>query len=629
MLQEIFSFCIPESNWKPLPPSLWPDFSKEPIVGLDFETQDPEIDTGLGWINRSGRPVGFSISDGERSVYLPIGHSEGNVPFIPAVRYLKDFLDSFRGILCFCNSQYDLGWVYYLFGAIPEPKFQILDVGMADALIYEEHDAYSLKAIAKRRNLTRDGKFEAILNAAASAYGIHPKKDLWKLHPKFVGQYAEEDARLPVLAARQILSEIRKNDLGRVLDLEMQCTWIYHEMKRNGIRIDQEYAIKLSEEWLKKEKEICDSLKIRNTDLWDKGLVLRLCADQGIPVQKTAKGNPSAGKDFLLGVDNPVLKQFVTARAINRSRTIYLEQNLIKNAVNSRIHPEIVQIHCDEGGTRTGRCAMKNPNGQQFPKRSTLFKSKDMRKCLIAEDGFSWGKLDYWSQEPVIQNHYAIIYGLPKADLIRESFVRGEKLYTIVERESGGLCSYDQAKEVILGRSYGMGAKRMAERMNIPKEECARILQIFDQIVPYVSMLANEASNVASMRGYVRTFLGRRRNFELYIPAKDTIDGEEFKLTPRTKEQAENEWPGVPLARARTHKAFNAIIQGTAADQAKKATVDIYRALGCPTLPVHDELNHSRIKEEKDLKLMKEIAEKALPLRSFVRCDADFGRSWQ
>jgi hypothetical protein len=35
---------------------------------------------------------------------------------------------------------------------------------------------------------------KAVLQAAAKEYGIDAKKDMWKLHLLFVGQYAERDA---------------------------------------------------------------------------------------------------------------------------------------------------------------------------------------------------------------------------------------------------------------------------------------------------------------------------------------------------------------------------------------------------------------------------------------------------
>jgi DNA polymerase I-like protein with 3'-5' exonuclease and polymerase domains len=121
---------------------------------------------------------------------------------------------------------------------------------------------------------------------------------------------------------------------------------------------------------------------------------------------------------------HPKLKEVQEVRAINRVRSVYLEENLITNVIRGRIHPQYIQMASDDGGTRTMRLACRNPNAQQFPKRSTLFDAKSLRKVLIPEDGMDWAKFDYWSQEPVIQCHYALKLGLPGAQEVRTQFER-------------------------------------------------------------------------------------------------------------------------------------------------------------------------------------------------------------
>ena len=67
---------------------------------------------------------------------------------------------------------------------------------------------------------------------------------------------------------------------------------------------------------------------------------------------------------------------------------------------------------------------------------------------------------------------------------------------------------------------------------------------------------------------------------------------------------------GKAINRAFTSKGLNRLIQGSAADQAKKAMVDAYEAGFDMRLPVHDEINAmvSSEQESLDLKLIMENA---------------------
>ena len=77
--------------------------------------------------------------------------------------------------------------------------------------------------------------------------------------------------------------------------------------------------------------------------------------------------------------------------------------------------------------------------------------------------------------------------------------------------------------------------------------------------------------------------------------------------------QAEAEYGNVK--RAGTYKALNRLIQGSAADQTKKAMVDVYEKLGItPLLQMHDELNCS-VKSDKEGEDVKDIMENCVDLK--------------
>tara|TARA_R110000824_G_scaffold13011_1_gene56825 strand:- start:175 stop:477 length:303 start_codon:yes stop_codon:yes gene_type:complete len=92
--------------------------------------------------------------------------------------------------------------------------------------------------------------------------------------------------------------------------------------------------------------------------------------------------------------------------------------------------------------------------------------------------------------------------------------------------------------------------------------------------------------------------------------------------------EAEKEYGGLGmLRRAFTYKALNKLIQGSAADQTKKAMVDCYAENFTPMLTVHDELCFS-VQNEEQAKRITEIMETGLPLNVPTRVDCEMGDNW-
>ena len=71
---------------------------------------------------------------------------------------------------------------------------------------------------------------------------------------------------------------------------------------------------------------------------------------------------------------------------------------------------------------------------------------------------------------------------------------------------------------------------------------------------------------------------------------------------------------------------MNRLIQGSAADQTKKAMVNLWKDVGViPMIQIHDELNVS-VASETQVKEIKEIMESAVELHVPVKCDAEIGK---
>ena len=81
----------------------------------------------------------------------------------------------------------------------------------------------------------------------------------------------------------------------------------------------------------------------------------------------------------------------------------------------------------------------------------------------------------------------------------------------------------------------------------------------------------------------------------------------------KTEKEAEEALGKYGYKKAYTYKALNKLIQGSAADQTKKAMVDLYEQDGIiPHIQVHDELNIS-IHSEEQAKMIAKKMEDCMP----------------
>jgi DNA polymerase I-like protein with 3'-5' exonuclease and polymerase domains len=164
-----------------------------------------------------------------------------------------------------------------------------------------------------------------------------------------------------------------------------------------------------------------------------------------------------------------------------------------------------------------------------------------------------------------------------------------------------------QAKTVNLGIMYGMGKGKLANVMDIEVEEAEKLLETYNQRVPFLRSLSEKAMTRAKDHGVIRTWLGRKCRFDMYEPVSYGFN----KALPM--EEAIKEYGSKGrIRRAFTYKALNRLIQGSSADQTKKAMVECYKEGLCPTLTVHDELCFN-IKSQEEADKIVEIMTTCVP----------------
>jgi len=165
-----------------------------------------------------------------------------------------------------------------------------------------------------------------------------------------------------------------------------------------------------------------------------------------------------------------------------------------------------------------------------------------------------------------------------------------------------------------------MGVAKLSDQLGVSSEEAKTLLYQHRNKVPFVKQLADMATKQADKNGQIRTLLGRKCRFPLWEPLRFGAG----KALPHDEAQKEY---GNDIKRAFTYKALNRLIQGSAADQTKKAMLDCYNEGLTPMLTVHDELCFN-IESDDQVDRIKEIMETGIPLKVPSKIDVDIKKDW-
>ena len=566
------------------PKDYYPDLSNEKLIAIDLETCDRNLTThGSGWATGDGYVTGIAVATADWQGYYPIAHGGGNLN-------KKKVLDWFKGVAkldcdkIFHNASYDLGWLRSL-GITVNGK--IHDTMISSALIDENRYSFTLNSLAKEK--LGETKNEDLLYKAAKEFGVDPKKEMYKLPSMHVGEYAEYDARLTYDLYVFNKKEIDEQNLHDIYDLETRLQPCLIDMRANGVRVDLEQAEVAKKLLAKREKELMQEIKKicgRDIEIWAAASIAKAFDHLNIPYPRTPKsGAPSFTKNFLSSNEHEIAQKIVEAREMNKANTTFIE-TILRHQHKGRIHSEIHQMRSDDGGTVTGRFSYSNPNLQQIPARNEDIK-KLIRSLFIPEEGKQWGMFDYSQQEPRLVVHYAFCDNLDVHSIIsgyREGDADFHQMVADIAQIPRG-----QAKTINLGLFYGMGKNKLMNELGIESAEAEEIINTYQSKVPFVKQLTYNVMDKASARGEIKTLLGRHCRFPFYEPREFGKKG-----FYKTKEEAIGALGHGNYKRAGTYKAMNKLIQGSAADQTKKAMVDLYEQDGIiPHIQVHDELNIS------------------------------------
>lgn len=688
-----------ETKWRPptwdqLPPmSAWAGAAR---IGFDYETKDEELrELGPGCRRKGNRTVGYSFciqADNEPvsqwpRFYVPYAHGTefdensriDNVDY-DAKGYLRDALKVFRGDLVGANLSYDIDW-----GETDDIDFsgvhRFRDVLVADPLLNELHDEYSLDAVGLRR--INAGKDETHLRRAAKEYGVDPKGQMWLMPGRMTGPYAEIDAVRPLQIYEKQLQDIKAEGIEDCWEMECRLLPLLIKMTRKGVRVNEDRLNDI-EQWCWNEEATAFALVARKTGITiPKGEgynveilsnVLREAGFENLIGQTAKTGKDSIKKDALFGeIDDPTIKALARARQVTTVRTTFVA-GVRRHLVNGRIHCSFNQIRKtddttgESSGVKYGRLSASHPNMQNQPGNSRFSGDNLLgpmwRSIYEPEEGEVWASKDLKQQEPKLSFHYGAILeengvkGVRGALALCKALAANPELDTYEPIVEIAGVPRSRAKVIWLARAYGKGDEGLCLDLGLPTQagvfskdgfkwvavespegerainaarrrgEDPRIKKIagpegqviidkFDTEMSFLKIAAKEASKRANERGYVTLLDGRRCHFK-----------------PNSKENPRpHSWDDEGSGYDWTHKAFNRIIQGTAAWQTKMIMLAIADAgYGDRIMiQVHDEVASSMPQGEQGERMTDYIAEvmrTAVQLRVPTVVDKEIGATW-
>ncbi len=411
----------------------------------------------------------------------------------------------------------------------------------------------------------------------------------------------------PVLA--QELSELGMSDLYR--DIERPLIGVLARMEDVGIGVDRSELESLRDLLTDEVSALEDDVR-RLAGRGDlnvnspKQLAEVLFDDLGLTPQrktKTGYSTSAAALESLRG-EHEIVDRLLAFREVEKLRSTYGVSLLECVGADERIHAKFNQTVA-----RTGRLSSEDPNLHNIPVRTE--QGRLFRRAFVPASGFELLIADYNQIELRVIAHLSGDPGLVSA------FEAGHDIHSATAASLFGISDGDVtphqrsvAKMVSYGLAYGMEAYGLGQRLGVPTDEAAGILNAYFEAFPRVRSFMDDVVEQSRAQGYTETAFGRRR------PLPE-LSSRNFRVRQAAERQA-----------------MNAPIQGLAADIFKVALIRLDAALEARSaasrlvLQVHDEvileLDPSESAEVTELTVatMRDAAELAVPLEVHVAVGA-------
>ncbi|MGF1579520.1 MAG: DNA polymerase I [Gemmataceae bacterium] len=520
------------------------------IVGYAFSTESK-----IGWYVPVKGPEGCAILDGQT-----------------VISYLKPILEDPKREKINQNIKYDL--------LVLRQHGIRLQNCVGDPMIA----AYLLNAGERNHNLqhlARTYLNHEVIPITALIGKAGPKQlGMHQVDTAKVTSYAGEDADVAWRLCDRLEEELRNSKLWDLYaDLEIPLIEVLAELEGNGICLDVTRLQEL-DKFLTAQIDTLEStiyeLAGEEFNIGSLKQLRRILFEQlGLkPVKRTPKGEPSTDQETLERLaaesDLELPKHLLEHRRLSKLKSTYID------TLPELVHADTGRVHAsfNQTVTATGRLSSSDPNLQNIPIRSDL--GGQIRQAFVACDGWQLVMADYSQIELRLLAHFS------QDEELCRAYEEDRDIHTLVAAQIHGV-NEDQvssqmrrvAKTVNFGVIYGMSARGLSQRLQIPNEDAEQFISEYFQRYPKVLKYQDELLGKCRKDGYVATILGRRRSFH--------PDAIRANSTYSQRNQAERE-------------AINMQIQGSAADLIKVAMLNIFRRLRNENrqtrllLQIHDEL---------------------------------------
>ena len=225
-----------------------------------------------------------------------------------------------------------------------------------------------------------------------------------------------------------------------------------------------------------------------------------------------------------------------------------------------------IRAHIMQTSSGTGRLVMDEPNLQCVP-NPTRFEldtgtqevnasqkvDANMRKVFVSRPGYSFVGGDYSQAELRLMAALSKDKNLVAAFKTKSDPFRSMAALWIDKHEDDiTTAERTTCKHLAYGVLYGMGKARLARNLKCSEKQAAEHMKSLEETYPGLFKYREEQLKKCRTVGFVETLSGRRR----YIPEINSSRREERSAAER--------------------KAFNSIVQGSAADMVKKAMFNLH-----------------------------------------------------
>ena len=514
------------------------DGAKGKPLAVDTESNGRDVRDGRGYC--VGISIAYRDSFGQViSKYFPFRH-RGSGNFGPSVlEELRHLLQSAPGLV-FHNAKYDIVSLSTLGIQVPSGRWFCT---MIMAHLINENFPFSKSLDECVKAYVGEGygkEMSQSMKDTINAFG-------WEfISADEMMHYAETDAVITYLLFLKLKPLFDKEELQDYWTHKARLIEVVITMESRGVGVNVEFCKQQAAMAQAKMDEYAAALGINPAS--SKDMTELMINQLGLPVVKTSSttGKPSFDREAM-GIydeilakrypDNPIAERILGYRGWQKAQSAFYSAYLSHMSPDGRLRPSY-RHHKDseEGGTVTGRLSCAKPNLQQIPRVSDKPWNGNVKQSFTASPGYSLYEADYSQLELRLGTAYA------NEPYLKAVFREGRDIFTEMAAQLGWI--RQNTKGFVYSVQYGAGRKRISDVFGVSQDAAGGLIEAYYARFPGFRRVSEIASSRCLRDRKVKLWSGRFRHFR--------------------------------SARDDSHKAFNSVIQGGAADVVERVMVAVY-----------------------------------------------------